>query len=670
MKSVIQILLLGLARPQSFYPIDWTKVQGVVPESRNYPANTDIGRCICDLTSNTCDYNCYCDPDCTTMEISRFVEEDKKEEGGEQENKYRCTRPDLVKYNKRGGISERIFENLLCVEIDNNPSKGGFFDSPPEVTQMYLNSMRSKVDFSFKPDQKPLPATGDDSFYKAGDRVGMAYVAADKSLYQAGQGFYSIPTQFASCSEQNFATYGTPVETSCVFRLPSLFDACEAGSVLTLDRFHLSRRIAKTRQSVLSDPSQWASIKIVSFRYARSPLVVPLTVPDLPPGTMRNASDFPLELDENSTAASSGRPTPARVDVNFDTAGPTGAPSVPSSSPTAGNGTEGDEERMRPAWNSTELPPIMFNEDTCECENAVVAVEVVFQNELIGQIEEVIVRVVLDSVAGGDSCGRGGLDVTQSYKSEFNLTDANPLNPAIPKSGNPGYQKDLAVLAGNSFYIDNPDPATVAERPFLQAVRQDLVGLTVMPTDPIGNCLVPTYAGQGQLVRFGQNLRMGCLNHLTFAELKAFCYKPDALQSMLNLTISHVGRWGNSDYNNIDDWVPVTFEANNIRPSWEQGSGKCRNFVNTINIELFTKKRGAETNPQTEIIAAVVSYDRTTWTFPSPNRDATAAFPMSAAVTFVEHAPELVTEFVPDGPPIFPKFPRDILYPLYIDNGN
>lgn len=39
----------------------------------------DLGTCICDLTWDACDYNCYCDPDCTYTEKTLFT--DGKDEG-------------------------------------------------------------------------------------------------------------------------------------------------------------------------------------------------------------------------------------------------------------------------------------------------------------------------------------------------------------------------------------------------------------------------------------------------------------------------------------------------------------------------------------------------------------------------------------------------------------
>ena len=76
---------------------------------------------------------------------------------------------------------------------------------------------------------------------------------------------------------------------------------------------------------------------------------------------------------------------------------------------------------------------------------------------------------------------------------------------------------------------------------------------------------------------------------------------------------------------------------------------------------------GAEDNPQETILYGEVTYSTATWHFPSTNRSSTGFFPVTASVTFVEHDADDLTDFVPGAPPLFPKFPRDLLYPLYID---
>jgi hypothetical protein len=100
---------------------------------------------------------------------------------------------------------------------------------------------------------------------------------------------------------------------------------------------------------------------------------------------------------------------------------------------------------------------------------------------------------------------------------------------------------------------------------------------------------------------------------------------------------------------------------------WVEATGRCNSLVTGINIELFTKKVGAAYNPQQQILYAVASYSTATWRFPSTNRSSTHRFPVTASVTFVPAAMDEVEEYVPGAPPLFPRFPRDLLYPLYID---
>jgi hypothetical protein len=319
---------------------------------------------------------------------------------------------ELLAVNRRGGISDKIFDNLLCVEIENNPSRGNYYgEGETDLTDRYLQTLRNKLEYSFKPEWTPLPSRGGDTSYMVGDRIGMAYVSSDDSLYQAGAGFFVMPVDFMSspsCTTQNFAKYGEPSQTSCVLKVPNLLEACEDGSILTAERFFNARRVAKRSTSSISDLGAWTDIKIVAYRYKQNELEEPVTVPDIVPiptniSNVLDPSD--PSYDPNATVAPSMPPTDA-------TDQPTGEPTLlaptlepttePTSEPTfiiIGN-TSAPTLFVRPEWKVLELPPIYFNRSSCTCENAVVGVEMVFHHELSGLIEDVTLQVVLDSIEG------------------------------------------------------------------------------------------------------------------------------------------------------------------------------------------------------------------------------------------------------------------------------
>jgi hypothetical protein len=52
--------------------------------------------------------------------------------------------------NARGGIASVFLDNLLCVEIENNPSKGTFFENPQNALSSAGTLTRLPVYFSFR----------------------------------------------------------------------------------------------------------------------------------------------------------------------------------------------------------------------------------------------------------------------------------------------------------------------------------------------------------------------------------------------------------------------------------------------------------------------------------------------------------------------------------------
>lgn len=66
MKLLILVTLTGLttAFPNKFYNVVPGKIQKDAVSTDVSVENTALGSCICDITANSCDTYCCCDPDC------------------------------------------------------------------------------------------------------------------------------------------------------------------------------------------------------------------------------------------------------------------------------------------------------------------------------------------------------------------------------------------------------------------------------------------------------------------------------------------------------------------------------------------------------------------------------------------------------------------------------
>lgn len=88
-----------------------------------------------------------------------------------------------------------------------------------------------------------------------------------------------------------------------------------------------------------------------------------------------------------------------------------------------------------------------------------------------------------------------------------------------------------------------------------------------------------------------------------------------------------------------------------------------------LNIEIATVDAGNILNAQRRILKARLSYSTSTWVFRGEDSTVPELFPLVVSVSFV-HVPISGLEvYTPSSPPLLPKFPNDLLYPLYIENG-
>lgn len=87
-----------------------------------------------------------------------------------------------------------------------------------------------------------------------------------------------------------------------------------------------------------------------------------------------------------------------------------------------------------------------------------------------------------------------------------------------------------------------------------------------------------------------------------------------------------------------------------------------------MNLEIATVDAGSLKNPQRRILAAEFSYTTSTWQFNKEDPTTSQLFPVFATVSFLHVQPSGLKEYVPVSPPLLPKFPNDLLYPLYIES--
>lgn len=669
---------VSLAETQTVYQIDAAAVKTIpsIPTVKN----TELGTCICDLTEGVCDTNCACDPDCTPAEVALFSE--ILNPGPVSTTKRKCVDPDVVRLNKRGSLTANIVNNLLCIELDNSPSKGFFYDSPTSLSDAEFVQLISSSPSSFATTTSPTssePATASGSAYKSGNPIGRAlYDGAFTSLSSLVPNYLSLPrTGLAGiCSDRNPLRFGIAQAESCIATggtdaNSSPATLCAAGTVLDANYWLQSRQVgvAKRYNVLTSSTSQFVQPLLGVVRDVGDGSSVPAT-------TLYNHTD--AMITEKIAA-----------DWVID-------PLIVSDVVRAAVFTE-------PFANLTgyTIPTPTWNAGTCTCSNALKAwkYNVIYDPET-ASITQVYVDIDLGTVTATEGAGCAStLAVEQTWKSGFSRTsvadeqlilDAAALeltkNPFVsaaidssnvtvpatgkPRSGNPGYIGGLPVLAGNMVPLSTDGGVTI-----VRGISESAAGLTTVLYDTASlECVsqalnsYPATTGANQ-VRFQVDATFSCKLPLTLAELATLCDSAsNGLEEYLTVRYSYVGRWGNSSMLTPVDWVLLENEPYPVgsHGTWVAASQTCSDLADTLNIQIAYANFGSVLNAQRAIIRAKTSYSRNAWTFTEANPLSKQVFQLKVNVAFYEAEPSNIVESVPSKPPLAPKLPADFLYPFYV----
>jgi len=603
------------------YPIDWSLVPAVQPDFV-IPDNTDIGQCICDLTWNSCDVNCKCDPDCTATEIDQFSS--SLPEGPKSTKVMTCMDPDLISVNRRGALTVSLVDNMLCVAEDNNPSLGEYITAPTTLSSSDFSSAISSTSFYFDDGSTDVQvlepvASGEAPEYKVGNVILAAKVDSGGALQIINGGGFAIPTASSdgSCTSfGNFMRYLSADLSSCVHRVSDLSSKCVAGGELSATKFFdATLRVGTIRTATTTTPTLWSNLNYTGV----------YSTPDPDSDERTFLGSATLSADGTSTTSSFTMP--------------------------------------EPSWDGV----------TCTCSNVLRRVEYTVHHEESGQVSSIPapdVVIVLTSITAS-SCSAPSANIVQEFQTTYELNSASTTSttPLRPKSGNPGYITGLPLLSG--LLTEYDDAGTMK-----QAILQDEEGMIVMPVDSAGLC--STTGTRSSSIAFGQDQRLSCYLSLTQTDLQDLCtgsvmdplalvgqYFGNVTQPSTNL---YLGIFGDADFRDVNEWIKVTKNSPTAPVNWDSSTRSCTGLPSGLVFDVATVDVGAFNNPQRRVLSAQMSYTTHAWSFLSADPTTTQYFPLVISVRFVHIPIDGTVDYVPDSPPLLPKFPSDLLYPLYIEN--
>lgn len=659
--------------------------------------------CACDITAAKCDYNCCCDPDCSSHQKERFKDLDTCSEERHEPNNIRMCYSDveLSKIVHRGEIkdtdvAEAAVTDALCVQTKNLYFEGEFHENTGvKSSTAIFDQSRGKKKYAYNDDYESL-SVGE--VYDQNDTI-PAFVqnGTESTLQRAG--FFSIPQADFSgyCNDQSYATFenelpvaysgafdddntfyniaGKEKESACLREWNTKNASFEQQCVHeeSLERYvstlYLGAKVdASKSNSYSTGSSNFVPVEIASVQYLDSATQVLIDVTS-------NVAD-----DDNTD-------TTGRCNTTyFETSG-----AYDDYADACKFATE--------SWTGKVPFPI--------CMNAIKSVRYVIYNsqDKYGSISKIEAYVILMDVPmqseyASDDVNQVPIVTKQSFS--LSWTDDSEGSQSRNKgnlarrrrSGNPGYIMGAPLLYGEkqsgSAYINE------AVEGFTLPSALPLGPDSTLGNVPLGGSC-PDIWGTGGYVQsgyvqvpFGYDTHSGCTVDLTLAQLEELCctgnsnngdcnsnkvYASDYVYSTgipqflsNNHTLDgRVGIYGNADPLDPAQWLSLSSTSNsNDDREWDAETNTCRDVFSGIKYEFLVAKTGERTFPQSKIIATKTSFITESWAWGrgSLSGSDTKKFSISSTVSYIFKSDGEISGYTPPPPPIIFNMPYDTFYPF------
>eukprot|EP00743_Colponemidia_sp_Colp-15_P003842 GILK01004147.1.p1 GENE.GILK01004147.1~~GILK01004147.1.p1 ORF type:complete len:641 (+),score=49.60 GILK01004147.1:38-1924(+) len=196
------------AFPQNDYTIEWTLVSSNTTTALVDGSTIDLGVCVCDLTANKCDMNCWCDSDCTTTNLGWFSA--WLPTGPQNSTTVTCVNWNVYdRINVKDGMTVYTapLGEVLCVEVDNNPSQGNYFTTSSTVASTKLDTQIASSS-SYYQTLTASRSPNTTSTFKVDELIPAAILSGGAAVPLLSS-YFRLPNTDNSgfCNDNNFATF-------------------------------------------------------------------------------------------------------------------------------------------------------------------------------------------------------------------------------------------------------------------------------------------------------------------------------------------------------------------------------------------------------------------------------------------------------------------------------
>lgn len=239
-------------------------------------------------------------------------------------------------------------------------------------------------------------------------------------------------------------------------------------------------------------------------------------------------------------------------------------------------------------------------------------------------------------------------DITQAntfVDQTFSLTFVNQSASQMPKakSGNPGYLFGKPVVSG--YLVSDASK---------QAIIQSVYGIKALT----GNtCTNSSFLS----IPFGVDTITACkVTVASLAEFQSLC-TGNTFSAITQAEVdTYVGRFGNADQYNINDWIPI---VDDTKPSssYDALSQTC-SITGGIGFDFVIAKAGPVYDEQYRIVGVRRYRFAQTWRFDS--LQTTNDFWIQYRISFILTPSQSVSNRLEPLPTLLPSLPEDMFYPF------
>lgn len=677
----------------SYYSIDSTQVYSY---SNGYPAacscmedgvtdaNCDVFQCTCacDIQAGVCDYNCCCDPDCSSAQQSRFADTSA---GCDAEGYVDTTTPlcynslELYAVNPRTPLSgeptsRQAVGDALCIEKYNFATAGDYYTDVDTQSSDIFTSTYATKDYNYGDDS--YTSTTLDAYYDQGDNIAAFKGQSSAELFSTSTGYFSLPAAdyAGQCNDYNFVTFENNVdERSCSRQLEyadaDLF-AKQCESSFAVDQYVQALYVGATADVDAASNT--------GTNYASN--VVQVTIGSIFYEQLNDTMLYNVTTDWMENACHTKAHNSAASWIA-----------------TTDNACRFAIEGRDP-----------YTPNLPVCQNMVksVAYTVTHDGDAAGTITKVVADVVIADVqrethhfstteqpytaafnqtVGSMITQKFSVTFKGAYTGTASSSNANLVERA--RSGNPGYLMGKPVLFGAST-TDSSSNTYIAQTVEGVQVPSPITKFDPADSASFGKGKCPELYGKTSLesIAFGYDMSSSCTLELTRQQLEGLCCRGSTYCSSTysdvaplytdstgepyffsNVSAGYVGIWGNSDPLVTSQWTEVNVRTSSAVRDWDKYTGICTGMASGIAYKFLVAKQGETQFPQNKIVAAEVEYITSDWYSNVPYNDTmtTQSFPVTVTAEFVWVDEQATEGYAPPAPPVLFKVPYDVFYPFF-----